>query len=209
MLVETLSSSLRDVAKGSLGSQSAAAAAAVVTGIVAAVGTQPIEKKLVMDAMLQPMSSRPNPGIFGPLRNILSYQQQYGVRALWMSGLGPLLAREVTYVLSITAVGPWVSNYVMGSDHSQVLAGALSSFLVGLGAGIISAPCQTLNAMCKSERNRGVTAWTLFRRDIQPLGFQAGVHRLFFGATTRALRCGAATTLYFGYRLVWEIEHGL
>ena len=31
-------------------------------------------------------------------------------------------------------------------------------------------------------------------------GWASGVHRLYFGAMTRSVRCGGAGVLYFGYR---------
>ncbi len=80
------------------------------------------------------------------------------------------LAREFIYIAAITAVNPIVTKYVAertqshGPSTSDESVGmlkkhslpALSAFGVGCTAGILSAPCQTMNALMKSEKHRGV-----------------------------------------------------
>ena len=69
---------------------------------------------------------------------------------------------------------------------------------------VVSAPFQTLNAMAKSERWRGVSAAQIARREIAPLGVGGGARRLFYGALTRSARTGCACVLYFAYRALYD-----
>lgn len=81
------------------------------------------------------------------------------------------LTREFIYIAAITAVNPIVTKYVaertqsyrnskqetaaaVGLLHKHFFP-ALSAFGVGCTAGVLSAPCQTLNALMKSEKHRG------------------------------------------------------
>eukprot|EP00808_Paulinella_micropora_P027295 g52305.t1 len=154
MLVETLTSTIREsVQTENMGGTEAAMMAAVITGIVAAVGTQPIEKKLVLDACLEKVAgakpavapTSPNwslsSQISEPFRAIRNYQQLNGWKALWLAGLAPLLGREVTYVMSTTAIGPYVSKNIMDRGHGT-LYGLAGCFTIGAAAGIFSAPFQ-------------------------------------------------------------------
>ena len=69
------------------------------------------------------------------------------------------------YIAAITAVNPIVTQYV--ADHtsagrstadgtviSRHSLPALAAFGVGCSAGLLSAPCQTMNALMKSEAHR-------------------------------------------------------
>eukprot|EP00051_Salpingoeca_urceolata_P009792 m.118985 g.118985 ORF g.118985 m.118985 type:complete len:302 (-) comp16449_c1_seq1:128-1033(-) len=232
MLVEGLSTELRSVTAG-FGSASPFVAASL-TAVVAALGTQPVEKKMVMDQMLErrgkgragPGASRRSSGslLLQPARDIAAYSRAHGLRALY-SGFFPLLAREASYIIAITAVTPLVSRQAQqwtfgdGSnsspsagdgtnrDSSAAVAayvrGAVASFLVGTAAGVFSAPFQTLNAMMKSEVNRGRNLPSLLT-DMFARGRVAGVQRLYFGAATRSLRTGFACVLYHSYRTLLQ-----
>jgi hypothetical protein len=80
---------------------------------------------------------------------------------------------------------------------------ALAAFGVGCSAGVLSAPCQTMNALMKSEAHRGVPMSAHISRFFEP-GVMQGVHRLYFGALTRSVRCGGAGVLYYSYRQVFH-----
>jgi hypothetical protein len=126
---------------------------------------------------------------------------EHGTRALF-GGFSPLLAREFIYISAITAVNPIVTSWVGGEDggsRSGIARGGAAAFGVGCTAGVISAPCQTLNAVMKSEAHRHIS----MRKHLHAFfadGFAGGVQRLYFGALTRSVRCGGAGVLYFGYR---------
>jgi hypothetical protein len=283
VLVETMSQQLQAMQNEANGGSSRLQmlGAAAATSLVASVGVQPIEKKLVMDQMLENQSAavgrgderavRPAGGapaaavarqqagarhaaispLLQPLREILEYKRRHGLRALF-GGFTPLLAREFIYIAAITAVNPVVSSWAVGNErsagaaavkgddrhrHLAVLKGGLAAFSVGCTAGVLSAPCQTLNAMMKSESHRCTSMSTLVNerdrllavytytirlcapaditlveglmlarccveqvRGFFAQGWAAGVHRLYFGAMTRSVRCGGAGVLYFGYR---------
>ena len=184
--------------------------AAAATSVVASIGVQPIEKKLTMDQMLESGRARAavaarhggstNP-LLTPLREIAAYTREAGAAALF-GGFTPLLAREFIYIAAITAVNPIVTSYVsQRADSSAGGAGAAllpaaAAFGVGCTAGVLSAPCQTMNALMKSEKHRGVRMSEHLRR-IFGKGARQGVWRLYYGALTRSVRCGGAGVLYY------------
>lgn len=85
------------------------------------------------------------------------------------------LTREFIYIAAITAVNPIVTKYVSERTHAYRSSGrdeaegllekhglpALSAFGVGCTAGVLSAPCQTMNALMKSEKHRGALSVVL------------------------------------------------
>ena len=184
--------------------------AAAATSVVASIGVQPIEKKLTMDQMLESGRARAavaarhggstNP-LLTPLREIAAYTREAGAAALF-GGFTPLLAREFIYIAAITAVNPIVTSYVSQRAESSAggagaaLLPAAAAFGVGCTAGVLSAPCQTMNALMKSEKHRGVRMSEHLRR-IFGKGARHGVWRLYYGALTRSVRCGGAGVLYY------------
>ena len=187
---------------------------AALTSFVAAAGVQPIEKKLTMDQLLEAGAYRARVGsnpLLQPLHEIVAYTKAEGVRALF-GGFTPLLAREFIYISAITAVNPMVTDYVAervtnvhrgNGQGVEALAAPLAAFGVGCTAGVLSAPCQTMNAVMKSELHRGVPMGTHLRNFFAH-GPVQGVHRLYFGAMVRSVRCGGAGVLYFSYRLAFR-----
>ena len=190
------------------------ASAVGTASVVTYFGLQPIEKKLVMDQLLEEQGGgavaakrrRGNP-ISAPVKEIYQYAQLHGVRALY-GGAVPLLCRELCYITAITIANPLVTSWVEkpgkhgGSAHAP-LFGLLGAFSVGLTAGLVTAPFQTLNAVMKSESHRGKSMRALLR-DMFGNGMAAGVHRLWYGAATRSLRTAGAGMLYFTYRKIFE-----
>ena len=96
---------------------------------------------------------------------IAQYTSKYGTRALFQ-GFASLALREFTYISAITVVNPIVTAKLTelqqgqggpsaGFSSAGKAWGFLGAFSVGMSAGIISAPIQTINAMSKDERNRG------------------------------------------------------
>ena len=184
--------------------------AAAATSVVASIGVQPIEKKLTMDQMLESGRARAavaarhggstNP-LLTPLREIAAYTREAGAAALF-GGFTPLLAREFIYIAAITAVNPIVTSYVSQRAESSAggagaaLLPAAAAFGVGCTAGVLSAPCQTMNALMKSEKHRGVRMSEHLRRIFRK-GARQGVWRLYYGALTRSVRCGGAGVLYY------------
>ena len=221
VLVETMSQQLQAMQASSDrdGRQLQMLGAAAATSLIASIGVQPIEKKLVMDQMLESSKvdsvensthrganslTRGNP-LLQPLKQILAYRREHGTRALY-AGFTPLLGREFIYIAAITAVNPTVSSWAIGNgtahdDHFALFRGGLAAFSVGCTAGVLSAPCQTLNAMMKTERYRCSSVATIVR-GMFAQGWASGFHRLYFGAMTRSVRCGGAGVLYFGYRRI-------
>ena len=183
------------------GAGGAGIAAVGGTTLVTTLGVQPIEKKLVIDQMLQtPRSETPTATLFKPFREISAYTRANGVRALF-GGFWPLLGREFCYISAITAVNPVVTAHLAADGH--VSRGVAGAFAVGAAAGIVSAPLQTLSAMQKSETHRGDTVRVLLQRHIFGVGgLPSGINRLFFGAATRSCRTGCAGVLYYGWRKV-------
>lgn len=149
---------------------------APLTSFIIAVGLQPIEKKLVMDSLLQTERSGK-----GPVVDLVRYAQKHGARRLY-GGLLPLWARETIYVSATMVLNPWWTT-------SEGAAGVncLKAFALGFSAGMISAPCQTLSVMAKDE---------VPHRD------KLTLKRLFYGSMTRSIRTGAAGVLWFLARRV-------
>lgn len=191
VLVECMSQHMQAVgSSGEEGGGAVLVAAAAATAVVATIGVQPIEKKLTMDQMLESRGGRggggPSSGgggISQPMREIAAYTRQYGLRALF-GGFTPLLAREFIYIGAITGANPVVTRSVMAAAPAAapgLAVGGMTAFGVGAAAGIISAPCQTLNAMMKSEVHRGESVRAVLR-PIFELGLLSAVHRLYAGA---------------------------
>ena len=137
---------------------------------------------------------------------IAKYQQMFGWRALFQ-GFLPLYCRESIYVAAITAVGPILASKLSSlsigaQEESMTLAGALGTFSVGVLAGVISAPMQTMNVVAKDERYRGFSLRAAFATEIWTAesNIFKVVHRLMFGSAIRSVRCGCASTLYYFYR---------
>ena len=213
--VEALSNGIKSSAASSSSNSDTGAAAPAglqllsssLTALVVTAGLQPIEKKLTMDQMLQskPFISKadsPNP-FLRPLQEIRRYASVHGVRPLF-GGFTPLLAREFIYISAVTVVNPIATTYAR-SKSSSWACGAAAAFSVGMCAGLISAPLQTLNALTKDERHRSKPFSSIWRSEIAPeegtpLGRVA--QRLFYGAFVRSLRTGSANVLYFSARLL-------
>ena len=199
--VESLSSWL----DGEGGSGGVGLGAVLGTTAVTALGVQPIEKKLVMDQMLQTQGATTAPkGISGqlvlPMKELLAYTRMHGIKALF-GGFLPLMGREFCYIAAITAVNPAVTGWLgEGSGTNGSAQGVAGAFAVGACAGIVSAPLQTLSAMQKSESHRGVGLQQILKRHIFCDGALQGMHRLFFGAAIRSCRTGCAGVLYYSFR---------
>ena len=131
------------------------------------------------------------------LRDLAAYAAAPGGwRALW-AGFPALWARETVYIAAVTVLNPLAA--------ARVPQHALAAFAVGFGAGLVSAPLQTLNVVLKDERNRGVPrAWAPLLSGDWP----AVVHRLFFGAASRSARTGAAGVLWYAARRLAAAEGG-
>ena len=161
-------------------------AGASITSLIISAGLQPIEKQIVMDQLLQSPSRAANTGTKAASKNALaqikSYVQHNGVRALYQ-GFSALFVRELIYIASVTVLTPLCTDYWLrrralhkeapradsnrfdacpdGGPAAEgqpilTLEGFASGFSIGFSAGMISAPCQTVNAMMKDERNRYV-----------------------------------------------------
>lgn len=212
MLVETLSGSVnRRAAALGLSERDSMAVAAATTAAVATLGTQPIEKKLVLDQMLQDSKAAAPRQPLGPLRalaaptlELAAYAQAHGMRALY-GGMVALYLRELTYMAAITAVNPIVTAELSkprpGEDPARGFwRGFGGSLAVGGAAGIASAPFQTVNAMAKSEENRGTSSIALLRRIFRERGLAGGWHRLYYGAATRSVRTALISSVYYSWR---------
>eukprot|EP00802_Teleaulax_amphioxeia_P019525 Tamp_19764.p1 GENE.Tamp_19764~~Tamp_19764.p1 ORF type:complete len:257 (-),score=50.01 Tamp_19764:470-1198(-) len=186
------------------------AAAVGTASIVTYLGLQPIEKKLVMDQLLEEQGragaaapARRNP-LLAPIKEIYQYAHANGIRALY-AGAVPLLMRELCYITAITIANPLVTASIekRTGGAAGTAWGLLGAFSVGCTAGLTTAPFQTLNAVMKSESHRGV-ALSAILRSMFDKGLVAGVHRLWYGAATRSLRTGGAGMLYYSYRKAFE-----
>lgn len=157
------------------------------TSFVIALGLQPIEKKIVMDALFQTDHTGR-----GPIADVVHYAKTKGVRRLITSGLGPLWARETIYVAAVTVLNPMMTT---NNPKSSMVEKCVSAFGIGFCAGMISAPLQTLNVMQKDERNAGRSLNDIFLSK-RP-GEEFSLKRMFYGSATRSLRTGAAGVLWF------------
>ncbi|KAH9260868.1 hypothetical protein BASA81_001335 [Batrachochytrium salamandrivorans] len=156
---------------------------APLTSFIIAAGLQPIEKKLVMDSLLQTERSGK-----GPVVDLVRYAQKHGMRRLY-GGFLPLWARETIYVSATMVLNPWWTTTGMGEGAAGV--NCLKAFALGFSAGMISAPCQTLSVMAKDE---------------VPHREKLTLNRLFYGSMTRSIRTGAAGVLWFLARRVSDNE---
>ena len=146
-----------------------------------------------------------------PAREIIAYARAHGAARL-ADGFGPLLARECVYIAGITWVSPLASAYAAGDGDRQGRAAA-AAFGVGVCAGLITAPFQTVSALLKHDRltptgticiaAESKTVMGVLRSIFSP-GWVPGIHRLYFGAATRSVRTGGAATLYYFARLGME-----
>jgi len=192
-------------------------AAAILTAVFVTIfGMQPIEKKLVMDQMLQrePQtgSVQKRPSLLrlltAPGRDIAAYVRTNGMRALY-AGTIPLILRECLYITAVTVASPVVTQRVSDYNHDasaslRMAASTAGAFTVGAAAGMASAPFQTVSAMMKSEENKGRKMDSILRQ-IFKKGLGQGLHRLWFGAATRSVRTGCASILYFQARNVFRV----
>ena len=105
------------------------AAAFGTASIVTYLGLQPIEKKLVMDQLLEEQrhsksaaqtAKRGNP-LIAPIREIYQYANTHGIRALY-GGATPLLMRELCYITAITIANPLVTSGLLLDDNGFLLA---------------------------------------------------------------------------------------
>jgi len=112
------------------------AAAVGTASIVTYLGLQPIEKKLVMDQLLQEpgagvaAGSRRNP-LLAPVQEIYQYAHAHGIRGLY-GGAVPLLLRELFYITAITVANPLVTSSIEKRTGGAVGTGwgLLGSFLL-------------------------------------------------------------------------------
>eukprot|EP00937_MAST-01D_sp_MAST-1D-sp2_P006559 g6559.t1 len=205
--------------------QSAPFRAALVTACVTSPAFQVIEKKMVMDQMLQQKhpARAPRAGacagpgrarsalLLGPAREIAAYARRRGALALF-DGFAPFFVRELLYITGLVVVNPRVTAALRARDGggggSGTAAAVGGAFLVGWSAGLLTAPFQTLSAMMKYDHNRGVSALGHLRGMFLPaaargeLRVVAGLRRLYFGAGIRSIRTGCASVLYFTARSV-------
>ncbi len=170
-------------------------AAALALSSFVSLGLQPIERVLIMSQLLQGQQQAPN-----PITAIASFARQHGLAHLY-KGLSPLALREFIYIASISAVNPKVVSVLSRRSGGGALsrgAEAAGAFAVGFSAGLISAPCQTVNAMMKDEaRNSTRSLSEVVRGEVFGRGLWPGVVRLYYGAATRSTRCGGAGLLYY------------
>jgi hypothetical protein len=142
----------------------------------------------------------------------MRYKNANGWRALYQ-GVSPLTLREFIYISTITVINPIVTSYATAitrefqggaGGSAQYAAGVSSAFACGFAAGLISAPCQTINVLMKDERHKGKRLRTVFQEEVlgNSRGAWHGIKRLFFGAGTRSARCGCAGVLYYGWRQI-------
>ncbi len=162
---------------------------------------QPFEKHLVMEQLLQNGVPAKNKSpskvhqLLQPLFSIIQYRRENGIRLLY-KGYSPLASREFIYISAISVVNPRAVHLCANKD----IPGWMGAFAVGFSAGMISAPLQTLNAIMKDERNKSRDLKEIFRSDVLSKGIKNGIHRLFYGAATRSVRCGGAGILYHFWR---------
>jgi hypothetical protein len=161
--------------------------AAPLTSLVIAMGLQPIEKKIVMDSLLQTVHSGK-----GPINDLLLYARTNGLSRLILAGLLPLWARETVYVAAVTILNPMMTTNNMNATVAEKCA---SAFAIGFSAGMISAPLQTLNVLQKDDRNNGKSLKALVFPSKEEGGFSW--RRLFFGSGSRSFRTGSAGVLWF------------
>eukprot|EP00290_Baffinella_frigidus_P002897 CAMPEP_0180176382 /NCGR_PEP_ID=MMETSP0986-20121125/37257_1 /TAXON_ID=697907 /ORGANISM="non described non described, Strain CCMP2293" /LENGTH=165 /DNA_ID=CAMNT_0022128989 /DNA_START=11 /DNA_END=505 /DNA_ORIENTATION=- len=154
-----------------------------------------------MDQMLESSAQkngaarRGNP-FLQPLVEISAYTKVHGVRALY-AGAIPLLLRELCYISSITVANPIATKYLerTSGGGGSIVQGTAAAFSVGAMAGMVSAPFQTINAMMKSEANRGKRLPSIFREIFAP-GVFDGVQGCGLGQGSAASGAGwrAAST---------------
>lgn len=110
------------------------AAAVGTASIVTYLGLQPIEKKLVMDQLLEEQGhskpgaaqtvKRGNP-LIAPIREIYQYANTHGIRALY-GGATPLLMRELCYITAITIANPLVTSGLLLDNSKSFMTGCES-----------------------------------------------------------------------------------
>ena len=119
------------------------AAAVGTASIVTYLGLQPIEKKLVMDQLLEEQGragaaapARRNP-LLAPIKEIYQYAHANGIRALY-AGAVPLLMRELCYITAITIANPLVTASIekRTGGAAGTAWGLLGAFSVGCTAGL-------------------------------------------------------------------------
>lgn len=173
----------------------------VATSLVVSLGLQPIEKYLVMSQLLQMDGKK-------PFHAMGEYVVKFGPKRLF-GGFVWLWSRETVYVAAVSVLNPALTSYV-GKVNSKDDAGMIHAkksavaFGVGFGAGMISAPLQTLNVLKKDEASKGFTLTQLLRIDEATFRSKTTVttlaRRLFFGSASRSVRTGAAGVLWFNCR---------
>jgi len=127
------------------------AAAVGTASIVTYLGLQPIEKKLVMDQLLEDQGraatgARRNP-LLAPVKEIYQYAHTHGIRALY-GGAVPLLLRELCYITAITIANPLVTSSIekRARGAGGTAFGLGGSFSVGCTAGLFRMLCACLRA---------------------------------------------------------------
>ena len=232
--VETVSQGV----KAALGHSALGQASAwLATTIPATFGMQIIEKKLVMDQMLQERGGGGSGGSGGssggsggggsgsgsaarwaraararawarPVLELAAYTHEFGARRLF-AGTAPLFVREGIYIFAVSTGTPALAALLLapagggeGGGREAWRDGAALAFGVGLLAGVVSAPAQTLSAMLKYDGGPATLRAAL--REIYAPGWAGGTRRIFYGSATRALRVGGAGVLYYSYRRLYQ-----
>ena len=168
---------------------------APLVSLAVAAGLQPVEKKLVLEQLAK---ERNLAATHMTVRDMWAYAKSSGgLRALW-AGFPALWARETLYIASVTVLNPLAA--------ASVPYPPLAAFAVGFSAGMLTAPLQSVNVVCKDERNRGVSQpW----RSLFANGWSsATVDRLFYGAFPRSLRIGCAGVLWYFARQLTSAWNG-
>jgi len=174
-------------------------AASVLVGFT----LQPMEKKLVVDQLLQHATSIPHSTRSHVWLWMKEYVRIHGIAALF-KGVSLVTFREFIYISSITAVNPWTISKAQTLSHKESFArDGIVAFSVGFSAGMISAPVQTLNVLSKDERNLYLPLKKIVSREIRALPPLQAIERLFFGALIRSTRCGGAGLLYLAWRKIF------
>ena len=146
--------------------------AAPFSSLVVSLGLQPLEKQMTMEQLLQTRQH----GMTG----IVTYTRAHGLHAI-MRGFSMLWLRETCYIAAVTSLNPYLAE-----RH-----GAVAAFGVGFGAGMISAPFQTLNVLMKSEVHKSQRLVEIWKHEA------IGPARLWKGSFPRSTRCGFAGVLWF------------
>jgi hypothetical protein len=190
---------------------------ATLVGLCVAGGLQPIEKKLVVEQLLQAQQNSTSKQYL-TLHEFWQMAKNSPIGPYrWLgSGFVALWLREIVYVSAVTVVTPILWRTKWKSPDGM-------AFCVGFSAGMISAPIQTLNVLMKDERNVKVYVETrkhywgnfnvrlkcwidaLFREGEKTHTAKSSygyhlINRMFYGSLSRSFRIGGVSILWMRCR---------